>query len=247
MIELHDITKAFGSKIVLSHVSLRLEPNKTTVILGPSGTGKSVLLKILVGLLRPDEGYVSYHGRHLGRISAGELLNIRKKMGMLFQDSALFDSLSVLDNVAFPLRCHRAAAEKDIPGIVADKLAMVGLSGVERKMPSELSGGMRKRVALARAIVMEPEVLLFDEPNSGLDPLMSDTIDELIINMKQRLGITFFVISHDIVGTMNIADHIGMLHESELVVCLPKQEFLASNNPVIRAFLKRYEHGIRDG
>ncbi|MFH1467938.1 MAG: ATP-binding cassette domain-containing protein [Pseudomonadota bacterium] len=240
IIALEGVSKAFGEAEVLQDVGLAIPAQATTAIIGPSGTGKSVLMKIVIGLLRPDRGRVLVFGTDMARASGRELYAVRRRMGVLFQDGALFDSLTVGENVAFPLAHHRrelgAAARREA---VEEKLEWVGLPGFADRGIASLSGGQRKRVGLARAIVMEPEILLFDEPNSGLDPFTSDAIDELILDMKARLGITFVIISHDIVGTVKVADHVGMLYEGRLVEFGPTRQLVASENPVVSTFLRR--------
>ncbi len=240
MIELKGVSKAFGDNVVLRDISLKIPPGQTTAIVGPSGTGKSVMLKLIVGLLRPDAGQVLCFGTDMATANERELFEVRRRFGMLFQDGALFDSMSVGDNIAFPLVHHATQmSEDDRRARVEEKLALVDLPGIYDRTTSSLSGGQRKRVGLARAIVMEPEVVLFDEPNSGLDPLTSDSIDELICQMKDALGITFLIISHDIVGTINVADHVAMLSGGDLVAFAPTQEFVRLDVPVVRSFLRR--------
>lgn len=240
MIELRNVSKSFGDNVILRDISLKIPPGKTTAIIGPSGTGKSVTLKHIVGLLRPDSGQVLCFGTDMATASETELYKVRKRIGMLFQDGALFDSFSVGDNVSFPLvhhSPHMSAAERRAK--VEEKLNLVDLPGFYDRPTSSLSGGQRKRVGLARAIVTEPEVILFDEPNSGLDPITSDAIDALISQMKEALGITFIIISHDIVGTINVADHIAMLYGGDLVAFKPTKEFVHSDIPIVRQFLQR--------
>jgi len=240
LIELDDVRKSFGDLTVLDGVSLSIPEGRTTAVIGPSGTGKSVLLKHIVGLVRPDSGSVRCFGVDMATASEAEVYAVRRRMGMLFQDGALFDSMTVGENVGFPLRHHardlRAPERRDR---VEEKLALVGMAGMQDRDTASLSGGQRKRVGLARAIIMEPEVVLFDEPNSGLDPMTSDAIDQLILDMKQALGITFIVISHDIVGTVRVADHIAMLHEGRLVASGPTEAVLRSPVPIVRRFLGR--------
>jgi phospholipid/cholesterol/gamma-HCH transport system ATP-binding protein len=240
VIELQGVSKSFGDTRVLQDIDLRIPSGETTAIIGASGTGKSVLLKHIVGLLRPDAGRILVFGQDVATAPMKQLYAIRRRMGMLFQDGALFDSSSVGQNVGFPLEHHRkeldAAARTRL---VEEKLEWVGLPGFADRSIASLSGGQRKRVGLARAIVMEPEIILFDEPNSGLDPLTSEAIDELILDMKRRLGITFVIISHDIVGTVKVADHIGMLYEGHLVEFGPTRRILASENPIVQNFLRR--------
>jgi phospholipid/cholesterol/gamma-HCH transport system ATP-binding protein len=243
MIEFRHISKAFGSQKVLDDVSLTIPKGQTTVIIGPSGTGKSVFIKLLVGLLKPDAGEIYVDGREITRLKEHELFEVRKKFGMLFQDGALFDSMTVGENIAFPLQRHTHKKDKEIREIVATKLAQVGLPGVEGKYPGQLSGGMRKRVGIARALALEPEIVLFDEPNSGLDPVMSDAIDKLILKMQKELGLTFVVISHDLDGTFQIADRIAMLYKSKLIAEGDAKLIRNSDNPVLRQFFSRSAEG----
>ncbi|MBF2052317.1 MAG: ABC transporter ATP-binding protein [Candidatus Sericytochromatia bacterium] len=238
-VEFRNVTKAFGKLVVLNNVSCQLPKGRTTVIVGPSGTGKSVFLKLLVGLLKPDSGTILVDGQDITRMSQQELFELRKKFGMLFQDGALFDSLTVGDNIAFPLRQHTRKKNKEIMQIVAQKLEQVGLPGIEGKLPSELSGGMRKRVGLARALALNPEIILFDEPNSGLDPVMSDAIDKLIIKTKHLTNSTFIVISHDIPGTFQIADYIVMLYKSKVIASGKVKDIQDSEHPVLKRFFAR--------
>ncbi len=233
------VRKAFGDKVVLEGLDIELPRGQTSVILGPSGTGKSVFLKLLVGLLEPDEGEIEVDGVRVDGATDRELFALRKKIGMLFQDGALFDSMTVGDNIAFPLRRHSDLDDDAIDAAVALRLEQVGLPGIEDQMPASLSGGMRKRVSLARAIVMEPDIVLFDEPNSGLDPVTSDEIDALIGRMKEELGISFVVISHDIVGAFAVADRIAMLYNGALVAYGTSDEVLRSQHPFVRRFLAR--------
>ncbi|MEX1361562.1 MAG: ABC transporter ATP-binding protein [Nannocystaceae bacterium] len=248
-IVLEHVSKAFGTHRVLDDISLTVKKGSITVLLGPSGTGKSVLLRILVGLLRPDQGRVFVGDQDIAsldqRRSADRrrLFAVRRKFGMLFQDGALFDDLDVGGNVAFPMRMHTAMGEDEIRAKVADKLARVGLPGVETKYPSELSGGMRKRVAFARAIALEPEIVLCDEPSSGLDPVMSATLDELIMEMHRTLGICFIVISHDTAEALTIADTIGMLAGGKLVAYGPKADLERDCHPALRQFFDRATKG----
>ena len=239
IIRFEGVRKTFGELVVLEDLTLDIEPGKTTVIMGPSGVGKSVFLKLLVGLLYPDTGKIWVTGVDVTRAKEPQLRAVRKRLGMLFQDGALFDSMTVGENVAFPLRRHTRMKDKEIREVVGDKLERVGLPGIEHKVPAELSGGMRRRVGLARAIVLDPEIVLFDEPTTGLDPITSDSIDGLIAEMKQALGITFVVISHDIVGSFRIADQIGMLYRGRLIAFGTPEEIRHSSNPVLRRFLGR--------
>jgi phospholipid/cholesterol/gamma-HCH transport system ATP-binding protein len=243
MIEFRNVYKSFGKQKVLDDVSLTIPKGLTTVIIGPSGTGKSVFIKLLVGLIKPDAGQIFIEGTEISRLPERELYEIRKKFGMLFQDGALFDSMTVGENIAFPLERHTQKKDAEIKEIVASKLRQVGLPGVEYKYPGELSGGMRKRVGIARALALEPEVVLFDEPNSGLDPVMSDAIDKLILRMHRELGLTFIVISHDLEGTFQIADRIVMLYKSKLIADGDAKSVIASDNPIIKQFFGRSSVG----
>lgn len=239
-IELRDVCKRFGDLVVLDHVDLVFPRGQTTAVIGPSGTGKSVMLKHIVGLLRPDAGEVRVFGVDMARAPERVVYQVRRRMGMLFQDGALFDSMSTGDNIAFPLARHRPDVRpKERRERVDAVLEMVELPGLYDRPVSALSGGQRKRVGLARAIVTEPEIVLFDEPNSGLDPMTSDAIDQLIVSMKERLHITFVVISHDIVGTLNVADRICMLYGGKVVARGTTEEVTHSDHPIVRRFLGR--------
>ena len=240
MIELKNVSKSFGTLTVLDDISLRIPPGETTAIIGPSGTGKSVTLKLIVGLLAPDAGEVRCFGVDMATAQEKALYQVRRRFGMLFQDGALFDSMTVGENIAFPLvHHHPELSEAERRRRVEEKLELVELPGVYDRPTSALSGGQRKRVGLARAIITEPEVVLFDEPNSGLDPLTSNAIDALIVRMKEAMGVTFVVISHDIVGTINIADHIAMLSGGKVVEWAPTAQFVRSREPIVRGFLER--------
>jgi phospholipid/cholesterol/gamma-HCH transport system ATP-binding protein len=238
-IELLDVTKHFGARAVLDHVSLRIAQGRTTVLLGPSGTGKSTLLRLATGLLRPDAGVVKTLGVDVFAAPKSELLRLRRRMGMLFQDNALFGSLSVFDNIAFPLRRVARAEPDEVRRRVDELLEVVGLAGFGARLPDRLSGGQRKRVALARAIALEPELVLFDEPTSGLDPQTSASIDQLVRDTQRRLGITFVVITHDIESARLIADDAGLLLDGRVHVFGPRAQVWASTDPRVRAFLDR--------
>jgi phospholipid/cholesterol/gamma-HCH transport system ATP-binding protein len=237
MIKLVDLHKSFGKQTVLDGLDLDIEEGKTTVIIGRSGGGKSVLLKHMIGLLRPERGQILIDGTDITKLNDRALNEIRKKFGMLFQEAALFDSMTVGENVAFPLREHTTMKEKEIRETVADRLRSVGLTGVEEKMPSELSGGMRKRVGLARAIALRPQIVLFDEPTTGLDPVMTEAINRLIIDTQKNLNITCVVISHDIRSIFEIGHRIAMLYEGKIIENGTPEELKASRNPVIVQFL----------
>ena len=241
MIEIRSLHKSFGALKVLQGVDLQIPKGKTTVILGRSGVGKSILLKHIIGLIRPDRGKIWIDGVDITLLGDTELNELRKKFGMLFQESALFDSMNVGANVAFPLREHTKLNDKDIRGIVAHKLEQVGLPGLEEKMPAQLSGGMKRRVGLARALALDPEIMLFDEPTSGLDPPMAEAIEDLIMETQQRLGETFVVITHNINVAFHIAHKIAMLHEGRIIVEGTPRAFRRSSNPVVKAFMARRE------
>ena len=237
MIDVRDVWKSFNGNQVLKGVNLRVWPGTTSVILGGSGSGKTVLMKHIMGLFKPDRGEVIVDGENITRMDRRELSRFRTRMGMVFQSSALFDSLTVFENVAFPLREHTRLSEEEIAAAVKEKLAVVELYEVEQKFPAELSGGMRKRVALARAIVREPKLVLYDEPTTGLDPLTTESVDEMIIGARQKLGVTSVVISHDIGSTFHIADHVAMLHDGRIVEEGPPDKVRNSQEPHTRHFL----------
>jgi phospholipid/cholesterol/gamma-HCH transport system ATP-binding protein len=238
VINLVDIHKSFGNNVVLDGLDLFIEVGKVTVIIGQSGGGKSVLLKHMIGLIRPDKGKVEIDGQDISGFNERQLNEIRKRFGMLFQEAALFDSMTVGQNVAFPLIEHSKLPKSEIKEIVSEKLADVGLRGVEDKMPSELSGGMKKRVGLARAIALEPEIILFDEPTTGLDPIMADAIDQLIVDIQSRLNVTCVVISHDITGTFKIAHKIAMLYQGKIIEYGAPEEIKNGRNPILKQFLE---------
>jgi phospholipid/cholesterol/gamma-HCH transport system ATP-binding protein len=242
-IELVGVTKRFGDKAPLDDVSLRIPRGATTVLLGPSGTGKSTLIRLAVGLAEPTEGQVFALGEEVTSLSPRGLLNLRRRFGMLFQEGALFGSLTVAENVGFPLRQHTNLRGAALAERTEELLDMVGLAGLGARAPDELSGGQRKRVALARAIALEPEMVFFDEPTSGLDPQTSAAIDALINDMQQRLGITFVVITHDVQSAREIADYVGILFDGKVRCWGPKEEVLASKDPVVRDFLDRAPPG----
>jgi phospholipid/cholesterol/gamma-HCH transport system ATP-binding protein len=238
IIKTEDLHKSFGDNHVLRGISIDFPPGTTTVILGGSGSGKSVLMKHLIGLLQPDRGKVLVEGQDITELEGAEMNQVRSKFGMVFQWAALFDSMTVLDNVAFPLREHRKdLSEEEIAKIVAEKLALFGLEGIEQKFPADLSGGMRKRVGLARAIVLDPKIVLYDEPTTGLDPITTDYVDEMIKRAKEKLGVTSVVISHDIASTFNIADYIAFLYEGEIVSYGPPSKVKESSHEFVQQFL----------
>lgn len=238
MIEFVGVEKSFGSQKVLDGLNLKVARGQTTVIIGRSGTGKSVLLKHVMGLLRPDAGKVFVDGTDLETLKGKRLLELRRRFGMCFQNAALFDSLTVGENVAFPLIEHTDLPRARIREVVVEKLRLVGLTGVEDKMPSQLSGGMRKRVGIARAIALEPEIVLFDEPTTGLDPIMSGAIDDLIRETQEKLNLTCLVISHDIQASLRIGHRIAMLYEGKILEEGGPEEMVHNPNPVLRQFME---------
>ncbi len=243
IIELKDIFKSFGTQQVLKGLNLGIPRGQTTVIIGRSGGGKSVMLKHMIGLIKPDQGQVLVDGQDIVRLNDHQLNEVRRRFGMLFQEAALFDSMTVYDNVAFPLREHARMAEREVREVVAEKLAMVGLPGVENKMPSELSGGMRKRVGLARAIALKPEIILYDEPTTGLDPPLSAAINRLIAETQQKLGVTSVIISHDIEGAYQVGQHIAMLFQGQIIAQGSPEDIRDSANEVVQQFI----HGRAEG
>jgi phospholipid/cholesterol/gamma-HCH transport system ATP-binding protein len=242
-IEVVDLHKAFGSKHVLRGVNLEVRKGESMVVIGGSGVGKSVLIKCIIGLVRPDSGSIRVDGQEITSLDEKSLNEIRKKFGMLFQASALFDSLSVWKNVGFGLKQHTALGDQEIKLMAVEKLRLVGLRHVEDLMPSELSGGMRKRVSLARALAMEPEILLYDEPTTGLDPIMADVINELIVQMRRKLRMTSIAITHDMVSAYKIADRIAMLYGGEIIEVGTPQENRESSNPIVQQFIQGKAEG----
>jgi phospholipid/cholesterol/gamma-HCH transport system ATP-binding protein len=241
-IRVEDVRKSFQGKVVLDGIGFSVEEGESLVILGPSGTGKSVLLKHLIGLIQPDSGRVLVDGQDFWALSDRDRTRVRKKFGMSFQEGALFDSMSVFDNVAFPLRrSGRPAAE--IRDRVRECLSLVHLPNVEAKRPSELSGGMRRRVGFARAIAHQPEILLFDEPNTGLDPIMTDVIDEVILELKERLDVTIVTITHHLPSARKIGDRVALLYGGKLVYEATPDEFLKSEDPSVRQFVEGRAEG----
>ncbi len=237
-IELVGIHKAFGDNRVFEDLSLSVRRGESLAIVGGSGCGKSVLLRMLIGLTGADAGAIRFDGEELTKLSEAGFLPVRRRISMMFQAGALFDSLSVGENVAYPLRAQLALAEDDLRLRVTSTLELVGLPGIEERSPAALSGGMRKRVALARAIVTEPEVVLFDEPTAGLDPLNTRRIDDLIRSIQRDLGITVLVVTHDLPSAYRVCDRIAMLAERRILAVLPTPEFRRSTEPTIRAFVE---------
>src|SRR5580698_9646759 len=237
VISIQGITKRFGLHTVLEDVTFDIPRGKTSAVLGPSGTGKSVLLKTIIGLLRPEAGQVYIDGDPIVGVREKEVLRIRRKIGVLFQDGALFGSMNLFDNIAFPLVEHTNKTEKEIRAIVMEKSEMVGLGDHLHKLPGEVSGGMRKRAGLARALVLEPRILFFDEPDSGLDPVRVAYLDGLINSVHEETGATFFIISHNIESVKRTAHYLGLLFRSRLVGFASKEEMTTSTVPVIEQFL----------
>lgn len=245
MIEIVDLQKSFGAKQVLRDVNLRIEDGKTTCILGGSGSGKSTLIKCLIGLEQVSGGKILVDGKDITKIhSEIKLAAIRRRFGYLFQEGALFDSMSVGENVAFGLKYLTEVPEQDYPKVIREKLALVGLKeDVAKLNPSELSGGMKKRVSLARVLAVEPKVILYDEPTTGLDPIMSDIISDLIMDLKAKLGVTSVVITHDMHSAFKIADYIAFLYEGKILMYGTPQEFQKTDNPYVRQFVQGSSHG----
>ena len=243
MIEIKDIFKSFGGNQVLRGVDLVINKCETIVILGRSGCGKSVLLKLIMGLMKPDAGKILVNGDEITSLNDNQLNKLRQKFGMLFQASALFDSMTVDENVGLSLREHTKLSEEEVKQKVKEKLKMVGLSGVEQMKPAELSGGMKKRVGLARAIAMDPEYVLYDEPTTGLDPIMADVINELIVTLRNTICITSIAVTHDIVSAYKIADRIAMLYEGKIIFVGTPDQVRNTDNPVVRQFIEGSAEG----
>jgi phospholipid/cholesterol/gamma-HCH transport system ATP-binding protein len=237
MIKLVGVEKALGGQPVLRGVSLDIPKGKLTTIIGRSGEGKSVLLKHMIGLLQPDRGQVWVGDVELSRLRGQALNEVRKRFSMLFQGAALFDSLTVFENVAFPLREKLRLPEAQVRTRVEEKLDQVGLAGMGHKYPAELSGGMKKRTGLARALIVEPEIVLFDEPTTGLDPLMAKTIHDLIVAMQQKFGFTGVMVSHEIPEVFGISDWVAMLKEGRIALMAPSAEFQRTTDPGVREFI----------
>lgn len=242
MIEINSLHKSFGSNNVLKGVNLNIENGETLVIIGRSGCGKSVLIKHIVGLLRPDSGYVKVEGKIVDDLPTSELYQLRRKFGFLFQGAALFDSMTVEENVALPLtESFNKHLREDIKRVVVEKLGLVGLSDAGNLKPAELSGGMKKRVGLARALVTNPDYILYDEPTTGLDPIMSDSIDDLIKELSEKIKVTSIVVTHDMYSVKNVADKVAMMHEGKIYFLGKPDELTNSNDPVIKDFIRRTE------
>jgi len=238
IIRLERVSKSFGPQRVLDDVSLDIRAGQSTVIIGPSGCGKTVLLKHIIGLLRPDKGKVFFHEYEVSAMGERALVPVRRRMGFLFQGGALFDSMTVAENVCFPLEEHGLADEADQCARCGDALALVGLEGYEHRLPEELSGGQKKRVALARAIVLNPEVILYDEPTTGLDPIRADLINELILRLQEALGATSVVVTHDMASARKIADRVVMLNDARFVVDTTPDKLDKIDNDLVARFVE---------
>ena len=238
MIEVRDLKKSFGSNLILEGVGFRIEKGESVVIIGRSGGGKSVLLKHLIGLLKPDAGQVLVDDEDIVPMNERELLHVRRKFGMLFQSAALFDSMTVAENVAFAFRGDRSMPQQEITRKVTEVLEMVDLPGTEDKKPAELSGGMKKRVGLARAIIYQPAIVLYDEPTTGLDPIVSDSIDQLILRVRDRLDVTTVVVTHDMRSARRLGQRIMMLHERRIYATGTPDQIFQSEDPVVRRFVE---------
>lgn len=237
MIEVRNLQKSFGTQKILDGVNLRIETGESVVIIGRSGGGKSVLLKHIIGLITPDAGEVLIDGENIEGMDERELLRVRSKFGMLFQSAALFDSMTVAENVAFAFRRNKEMSQEQINCEVAEALEVVNLPGIQNKKPSELSGGMRKRVGLARAIVYRPQIVLYDEPTTGLDPIVSDSIDRLILRVRDHYKVTSVVVTHDMRSARRVGQRVLMLHEKKIYAVGTPEEIFSSKDPIVRQFI----------
>ena len=243
MIRINNLHKSFVGNRVLRGVNLEIKEGETITIIGGSGCGKSVLLKHIVGLMKPEVGEIEIDGQEITRLGMEELAEVQKKFGMLFQGAALFDSLTVGENISFGLRMLTDLDEKEIKRRVSEKLPLVGMEGIEQLMPAELSGGMKKRVALARAIAMNPKYILYDEPSTGLDPIMADVINNLILNLQEKLNITSIVVTHDMVTAYKVSDRIAMLYQGRIEEIGTPEEIKETKNSVVRQFITGSSEG----
>ena len=240
MIEIKNLHKNFDNNQVLQGVDLLINQGETLAIIGPSGCGKSVLLKHIIGLLQPDKGCVCIEGKNIADLNEIQLYEVRKLFGFLFQGAALFDSMTIEDNISLPLvENNYNLSQPELDKIVSEKLDLVGLPGIQKKKPSELSGGMKKRVGLARALVTNPKYILYDEPTTGLDPIMSDSIDELIVHLNKEINVTSIVVTHDMFSVKNVADKVSMMHNGKIYFSGTYGEILKSTDSIIQNFVKR--------
>jgi len=238
LISLRDVHKSFNGHPVLRGLNVDVTRRETLCVIGGSGCGKTVMLKLVIGLLRPDQGCILFDGQDLAALEPKAMAKLRTRIGMVFQGSALFDSLTVGENVAFALREHTHLDDETIRDRVAEKLSLVGLVGIEEKKPAELSGGMKKRVAIARATMLNPEILLYDEPTTGLDPVMADVINELIIRTRDTLKTTSVVVTHDMTSAYKVSDRIAMLHEGQVIIDGTPEEIRRTHDPIVRQFIE---------
>jgi len=243
IIRIRGLRKSFDRNVVFDSLDLDITHGETLVVIGRSGCGKSVLLKHLTGLVRPDAGEILFEGEDITHFTRKKLFKMRMRFGMLFQGSALFDSMTVGENVAFPLRKHSQMSEEEIAKVVTEKLELVGLRGVSDQYPAEMSGGMKKRIGLARAVAMNPHMVLYDEPTTGLDPIMADVINELIRTLQRELAITSVVVTHDIKSAYHVGDRIAMLHEGKIVYSGTPEEVRRTDNPMLRQFIEGKAEG----
>jgi phospholipid/cholesterol/gamma-HCH transport system ATP-binding protein len=242
-IRVEGLKKSFGRQVIWEDVSFAIPAGEISALLGPSGTGKSVFIKTLVGLLRPDTGHVFVGGGDVPRLRERDLYEMRRKFGVLFQDGALFGSMNLYDNIAFPLREHTRKRESEIKSIVGEKIEMVGLTGAEHKLPGEISGGMRKRAGLARALVLDPEIILADEPDSGLDPVRTSYLNQLFVDLNAETGATFLIVTHDINTARVLPDNLGLLFRRGLVMFGPREMILSSHHPAVNQFFNARREG----
>ncbi len=243
MIEIHDLHKSFGTKVVLRGVNLKIEDGERLVIIGRSGCGKSVLLKHVINLLQPDKGYILVDEIAIRKVGQKDLFFLRKQFGFLFQGAALFDSMTVAENISLPLVEHTHLSQDEIDKKVAEKLELVGLPGIEKLKPSELSGGMKKRVGLARAIILDPKYILYDEPTTGLDPIMAANIDKLIVELSERLNVTSIVVTHDMQSVEKIADRVVMLHNGKIIYSGTVTDLKTTDHEVVHQFVNAKAEG----
>ncbi len=238
-VAINGLRKTYGGRVVLDGIDLEVSCGETLAVLGRSGTGKSVLLKLIVGLQKPDAGSIRIHGEEITGLSFEELNNVRRRMGFLFQEAALYDSLTIRENVAFPLRHHKDLSRSDLDGAVRELLSVVGLEKDSEKTPAEISGGMKKRVGLARALALEPNILLIDEPTAGLDPITANDIEDLILNLQRERNIASVMVTHDLRGAKHVSDCWALIHEGRVVIKGTLDDFKKSRDPFVSEFLEK--------